>query len=76
LEVWFAQDSLLEAAVQSELVSEAANSSLKLEEGALELRHIPGRLWMIAEAEESYFALEYARILVFAPRQLLLLSGY
>jgi hypothetical protein len=33
-------------------------------------------LWMIAEAEESYFGLEYARILVFAPRQLLLLSGY
>jgi hypothetical protein len=47
----------VEETVQSELVSE-------VEEGAWELRHIPGRLWMIAEAEESYFGLEFARILV------------
>jgi hypothetical protein len=52
--VWdkFAVDSPLGEAVQSELVSEGRDL------GAWELRHIPRRLWMIAEAEESYFGLE------------------
>jgi hypothetical protein len=50
-----------------------ANSSLNWGSWRLELRRIPKRFWMMIEAKKGYFGLEYAGILVFAPRQPLLL---